>query len=364
MIYNTYISTVLFQRQSFIKYNTIPGITSKKLWEGVLYWLIPLTGYILCLTLFTAFNPSSVGIFTFTMGIMLHPLISIPMAINAKWISRIICFIFSRTFENGERSQSRSICSNIRKRISSMTMVIYLAFIALIQWYVLYHWLIFKEDTINENCKNLDHLALKNCEKSFSTKHDFGSLLFNQCDCSGYGCVKAENINIERIFRESETSKTAALYFFIGYSVLMMLFFVVESIVPCFSSPIPMHIFLLGPQCQRKFENNESNPTRKNKVTKEMMSLTDMRQNNLDNNVVDNKKKISGEISSLKQNNILKRSLDISCIFAIILVISIFLIPPFTTAYRNFNEWINNTCPVGRYDSTPNQTKLICLGKF
>ena len=274
---------------------------------------------------------------------MLHPLISIPMAINAKWISRIICFIISRTLENGEKSQSRSICSNIRKRISSMTMVIYLAFIALIQWYVLYHWLIFKEDTINENCKNLDHLALKNCEKSFSTKHDFGSLLFNQCDCSGYGCVKAENINIERIFRESETSKTAALYFFIGYSVLMMLFFVVESIVPCFSSPIPMHIFLLGPQFQTKFENNESNPTRKNKVTKEMMSLTDMRQNNLDNNVVDNKKKISGEISSLKQNNILKRSLDISCIFAIILVISIFLIPPFTPAYRNFNEWINIT---------------------
>ena len=271
--------------------------------------------------MFTAFNPDSAGIFVFPMGIMLHPLVSVSIASVSMNLSRII----------NRFLRKKEILSKIWKRITTLTMILFFAIISAFQLYLQYNWSKYKQDKINENCQN--ETTVSQCEKQFFTKNEFGRKQYDQCSCKDGFCeIDRTNLNLEDIFLQSLSSNFNAYYCFFGYTIGMVLFYIIiESIA--LSTPIPMMEFIIGP----KKKNSQNEPSLA--MVQEMAN------------------------KAPKKQKIIKITLNsMGFIFGIIFLICIVFIPLYNPIYKNLSGF--KSCPPGQYDSSQNTNKIICDSKF
>ena len=134
-----------------------------------LFWIVPLLFYFLCIYSI-AFAKQSLGMSIFFMAIMCHPIITIPFAVCTKWLCKVTIEKLRRKF--------------------SFTMSLYLCFIFASQFYLFIEWVDFRTKVINEKCEvNEMNITREKCEEGFVTRHEFGSKLYNQCDCIADECV-------------------------------------------------------------------------------------------------------------------------------------------------------------------------------
>ena len=63
-------------------------MASKSMIKNILYWSIPITYYFFCMYVL-AFHERSLPLFPILMALMLHPLITIPMSIGARYVHKI-----------------------------------------------------------------------------------------------------------------------------------------------------------------------------------------------------------------------------------------------------------------------------------
>ena len=183
------------------------------------------------------------------MGIPLHPLFVIPMIVVGGY--------FQISITNPSK--------NHKRKILSMTMITYFAFLTLNQIYLFNHWLNFRDDAIYEKCSGPDSVfngTLEECENSFGTTNEFGSQLFNQCNCSfeetgdEFACVNTDPLyNIEDFLDLIPSEATP--YILLGYAFLMILYYFFGCTVPFLPATIPMSTFILGPSFQNKIENDQ-----------------------------------------------------------------------------------------------------------
>ena len=277
--------------------------------------------------MFTAFNPDAVGLFVFPMGIMLHPLVSVSIASVAMNLSRII----NSFIRNKGILGSKGILSKIWKRIAPFTMILFFGFISAFQFYLQYNWSRYKQDKINENCRN--ETTASQCEKQFFTKNEFGKKQYDQCSCTDAVCeIDHSNLNLEDIFLQSLSSNFNAYYCFFGYTIGMVLFYIVIETI-ALSTPIPMLEFIIGP----KKKNSQNEPSLA--MVQEMANK-----------------------APKKQKTIKKTLNSMAFIFGIIFLICIVLIPLYDPIYQNLSEF--KSCPPGQYDSSLNANKIICDSKF
>ena len=69
-------------------------------------------------------------------------------------------------------------------------MSLYLCFIFASQFYLFVEWVDFRTKVINEKCEvNEMNITREKCEEGFVTRHEFGSKLYDQCDCIADECV-------------------------------------------------------------------------------------------------------------------------------------------------------------------------------
>ena len=170
-----------------------------------------------------AFATATLPFIIWSLGILLHPLISIPAAITIDFIISCLCgFVFS--------------------------MPLYFALVCLCQYYLISKWDIFKRDILDVN--------------SLAVRGSFDNFLdFNQC-CNETSCVLRgkPDINIgkiitdffNQIFDDGTDSLTSLQYVLITVAVVMILYFMIEY---CIGKPTPMYLFILGPS-RNKRENN------------------------------------------------------------------------------------------------------------
>ena len=115
-----------FQRQALLKVDFIPGFAEASFWKHCLMCVTPLLVLYLAFYLI-AFSPNSLGMIIFSTGLMLHPIISLPL----------ICFI-------------KSMITGIRKLASKcridaihrfkFTLTLYFAMILCFQIFLTQSW--------------------------------------------------------------------------------------------------------------------------------------------------------------------------------------------------------------------------------
>ena len=124
-----------------MQYNRIPKIG--KVFQLGIFWMIPIVAYLGCMYC-VAFNEVSLVISIFAMGVMLHPLIAIPLAQCSKMFCKIAHDLCIKKFKNKFNTKTCSL---------SMSIILYMGLISLNQMYLFSMWVRFREDKINENCK-------------------------------------------------------------------------------------------------------------------------------------------------------------------------------------------------------------------
>ena len=155
------------QRHALVHYGMVPGIA--KVLIISLFWIVPLLFYFSCFYSI-AFAKQSLGMSIFFMAIMCHPIITIPFAVCTKWFCKVT-----------KEKLGRKL---------SFTMTLYLCFIFTSQFYLFSEWVDFRTKVINEKCEvNEMNITREKCEEGFVTRHEFGSKLYDQCDCKADECV-------------------------------------------------------------------------------------------------------------------------------------------------------------------------------
>ena len=190
-----------------------------------------------------AFNKKSLGVSIFLMAFMLHPCVSIPMAVVAEWPRKFCSFLCIKK----SRNDNDSFCLKLKEKILSFTMLLYLGVIGTSQFYLNIQWNSFREHAIDEKFKNvtLQNITRKQTENAFITRHQYGSKLYDQCNCDTndkFDCVKLD-IGQENI----EDALPIDIYNMLLVNVTLMLaFYLIEA----FAFPLPtisMYEFLIVP---------------------------------------------------------------------------------------------------------------------
>ena len=180
------------------------------------------------------FATATLPFIIWSLGILLHPLISIPVGIAIDFI--ISCF---------------EKCFNIdckKKCVLVFSMPLYFALVCLCQYYLISKWDTFKRDQLDV--------------KSLAVRGSFDLFLdFNQC-CAESTCVLSgkPDINIGKIItdffnwksKDGTDSLTSLQYVLITVAVVMILYFMIEY---CIGKATPMYRFILGPS-RNKRENS------------------------------------------------------------------------------------------------------------
>ena len=142
-----------------------------------------------------------------------------------------------------------------------MTMVLYLGLSTLCQIYLFTYWISFREQVIHENCLGnsfeYNSTDYDNCKKQFGANFEFGSELFNQCNCTILNESGEENscidinplYNIENLLDLIPSNNIP--FIMLAYALLMIMIFIVEYAKPILQPPIPMETFMLWPYFQK-----------------------------------------------------------------------------------------------------------------
>ena len=126
-----------FQRQALLKVNFIPGFAKATFWKYCLICVTPLLVLYLAFYLI-AFSSKSLGMIIFSTGLMLHPIISLPL----------ICFIKSM-ITGIEKLASK--CKIDARHKFKFTLSLYFAMIICFQIFLTQSWELKFQDVIAGN---------------------------------------------------------------------------------------------------------------------------------------------------------------------------------------------------------------------
>ena len=188
--------------------------------KSIMMWMVPLMIFLLTMYMI-AFKENSLVLIIFSMGIMLHPIVTIPVSTSVNFISHCI-----------------KKCSSKRDCLSSQwnycfSMVSYFAMICICQVYLTLMWEKLNRDALESN-------------KALTTA--FAFYTFDQCDCdqieSNY-CTLSEGeipqFNIEEYLLQIPLSTLP--YLLIGMTSILVLWHLGEIY---FGVAIPIFEFILG----------------------------------------------------------------------------------------------------------------------
>ena len=234
-----YISLIIaFQRQALLKDNVVPGFASIALWKQVLICTLPLLS--LFLSFYTmAFTPNSLALIIFSTGIMLNPLVSIPLSIA---IESIIVGMKKLLIEKLLKKKSKTKSPQPRFKF---TLSFYIALVLSIQIYLSHSWDTVRQSVIG-GIENDTALVVMNSYENF--------LEFNQCECkkeNGMSCQLPNRTRPERKIEDYlnidllTASKIDLSIILIGFLILTLIFVALEF---CTKKQIYLHTFVLGPQ--------------------------------------------------------------------------------------------------------------------
>ena len=211
--------------------NQVPSFFSGPLWKSILFWFFPLLAFFASAYI-VAFSKDSLIFNVWSCGILLHPIVSIPIGVT-------IDFIFSWFKKCWNKCQSE-------KRFAFVyTMPLHLAVVCLSQIFLTLEW-----STFHEKYLLTTNLTLR---ASFDNY-----LSFDQC-CNQKPCVTSgapgldigEFISgfvtqISKLVNESNFSTTLPIVYYIlmAATILMVLYFMIEC---CMGKIIPMLEFIIGP---------------------------------------------------------------------------------------------------------------------
>jgi hypothetical protein len=108
------------QREIMLKEKEIPGFFTAAMAKSIMMWMVPLLVFLVTMYMI-AFKENSLVLIIFSMGIMLHPIVTIPISITVNFISHRI-----------KKSSSKNDCLNSRWKYC-FSMVSYFAMICVCQ---------------------------------------------------------------------------------------------------------------------------------------------------------------------------------------------------------------------------------------
>ena len=310
--------------------------------------MCPFLAYLGCMYS-VAFNKVSLVVSIFVMGVMLHPFIVIPLAVCAKKINKIGYNFYIKKVKRK---------ANTKQHFSSISIILYLGFIALNQMYLYITWVNFREERINQNCQNTT-LTDAECANSFKTANSFGSQLFNQCDCQELGedaCVNTDSTTdtfLEDVF--SSIPQDNIPHILIGYTILLIILHLIQNYIPCLRLPpsIPMNEFILVELYQTEVEYESKVNDRNNSV--------DILVGSIYPGQIHTREKFS--LKRFKKHK--KRKLctlgTISFVVALIFLISLY--SSVYIVYPTLYEW-KVSCNDGFYDTHPDPNIFKCTGNL
>ena len=183
-------------------------------------WMVPLMIFLLTMYMI-AFKENSLVLIIFSMGIMLHPIVTIPVSTSVNFISHCI-----------KKCSSKRDCLSSRWNYC-FSMVSYFAMICICQVYLTLMWEKLNSDDLESN-------------KALTTA--FAFYTFDQCNCvqieSNY-CTLSEGeipqFNIEEYLLQISLSTLP--YFLIGMTSILVLWHLGEIYLDI---AIPIFEFILG----------------------------------------------------------------------------------------------------------------------
>ena len=302
-----------------------------------------------------AFNEVSLVISIFVMGVMLHPLIAIPLAQCSKMFCKISYDLCIKKVKNKVNAKTCRL---------SISIILYMGLISLNQMYLFSMWVRFREDKINENCNN-STLSDIECANSFKTSNSYGSFSYDQCDCKEESengedaCVNTDNTSdtfLEDIF--STIPPDYIPFILLGYTIILIIFHIIQNCVPCLRLPnsVPMDEFFLVQSCQAEVENDSEDFDGNNYGS---MRNEYNNTKNMDNtNKKLNQRKLSKKGKQNSKHKIFKTlSIVVALIFLVSLYSSVFIF------YPALYEW-KVSCNEGFYDIHPESDILKCTGNI
>ena len=275
------------------------------------------------------------------MGITLHPFVAVPFALGIRYLIQVCSNLFAKKEKNTHQNEEKG---NL-----SITMILFLAFLILNQLYLFNNWMNFREEIITEKCQTPpQNVTLEECQNSFGAYSDFGSLIFDQCNCTKQFDLTGENVcintdpvyNIEN-FLDIISSK-ATSYLLLAYALLMILFHIVECSTPCLPTSIPLDIFVLGPSFQQRM-NEHHGPYKINEYSSSIIKVSTFK----------------------RTRNYIKSVLyKIDVLYLVVAIVSIVAIYCSIFSFEGFYSWKQFRCNPGFYDALPDPDILMCLSKF
>ena len=187
----------------------IPDFFTIDMWKKYMpIWFLPLLFFLLAMYV-TAFTKDSFVFIIFSMAIMMHPVITIPMSFTLK------CLEF-------------------------ITMSFYFAVIILAQFYLTYTW---------EELRSYEIDFSNNTGKTLTVSNTFGER-YNQCECDGTDSKCLVDVTDGKTnivgYTNYVTSSETVPYFMIGFAILQIIALVCVEI--CRNEALPMIQYMLGPK--------------------------------------------------------------------------------------------------------------------
>ena len=120
--------------------------------KSIMMWMIPLLVFLVTMYMI-AFKENSLVLIIFSMGIMLHPIVTIPISITVNFISHRI-----------KKSSSKNDCLNSRWKYC-FSMVSYFAMICVCQVYLTLMWEKLNSHYLKDNKSTLTSRRFTQLEK-------------------------------------------------------------------------------------------------------------------------------------------------------------------------------------------------------
>ena len=322
-----------------LKEKEIPGFSSAVMAKSIIMWMIPLLVFLVTMYMI-AFKENSLVLIIFSMGIMLHPIVTIPISITVNYISHLIK-------KNSSQSYMWKYC---------FSLVSYFAIICFCEVYLTLMW-----EKLNSKYFNDD--------KSFLTTA-FAFHSFDQCNCDGNFCIISDGetpqFNIEDYLLQIPLSTLP--YFLIGTTSILVLWHFGEIY---FGVAIPIFQFILGADEAssthdiKKSEEIELPPlppttsshvnSHDEKVNQTCKTADDVSEINLENQQQAHNSSIKTKKGKCFNHQTLCLILSIFYILAIGLSPHIF--------FSRANFWNDRECKAGFYDANTDPRILRCEGK-
>ena len=323
------------ERQILLTEKEIPGFFTAAMAKSIMMWMVPLLVFLVTMYMI-AFKENSLVLIIFSMGIMLHPIVTIPISITVNFISHRIkkCF-------------SKKDCLSTRWKYCFST-VSYFVIICIWQVYLTLMW---------ENL-NSEHLE---SNKTLTTA--FAFYRFDQCtNCSAQieanFCTLSEGetiqFNIEEYLLQIPLSTLP--YFLIGMTSILVLWHFGEIY---FGVAIPIFQFILGSAESthdiQKPEEIELPPLQSHdeqeNQTCETADVSDI--------TLENQQQSHGSSTKIKKGKWFDRQ-TLCLILSILYIIAIGLSP---LMFSRANFWNDRECKPGFYDDNNDDRILRCEGK-